>query len=67
MERPAFAAAPARAKKLRASFVMPAPVAEVMREQFDFLLAHASDGCSDACPECARLRAVRELLCKPFR
>jgi hypothetical protein len=45
----------------------PAPVAEVMREQFDFLLAHASDGCSDACPECARLRAVRELLCKPFR
>ena len=65
-ERPALAGAPAL-KALRAGLTEPAPVAEVMREQFNFLLAHGSGDCAPSCPDCARLGAVRELLFKAFR
>jgi hypothetical protein len=44
----------------------PAFVVDVMREQMEFLLAHAGRACAPECPECARLGQVREFLLRPF-
>ena len=65
-DRSALAVA-AALKPLRVGLPRPDPAAAVMREQFDFLVAHAGGDCAADCPECARLDAVRELLFSPFR
>ena len=66
-ERPALAGVSGPAQKaLRASLVEPAPAVEVMREQFNFLIAHGSGSCAPDCPDCARLGAVRDLLLTAF-
>jgi hypothetical protein len=39
---------------------------DVLREQLDYLLCHASDQCPN-CEDCMRLRAVRALLMMPFK
>ncbi|MGA2119580.1 MAG: hypothetical protein ABSH56_33145 [Bryobacteraceae bacterium] len=67
-ERPALASVSAPAQKaLRANLAEPAPAAEVMREQFNFLIAHGNHSCAPGCPDCARLDAVRDLLFAAFR
>lgn len=43
-----------------------APVAEVMREQLDYLLDHVSPGLC-GCAECQRYQRVRAILLEVFR
>ncbi len=47
-------------------YVEPAPLADVMLEQMEYLLAHAARPCPPACVDCARLAEVRRLLLLPF-
>jgi hypothetical protein len=44
----------------------PAPPDEVMMDQLEFLLLHARNGRHPACPQCARLDRVGDVLLAPF-
>ena len=44
----------------------PAPTIEVMQEQIEYLLMHASPACVPECPECFRLEQVKHYLLTPF-
>ena len=44
----------------------PASYADVMREQMEYLLAHAAAACHPGCSDCARLEQVRRYLLRPF-
>ena len=48
--------------------VGPAPEgpAEILREQFDYLVRHAGS-CAAPCADCARFRRIAEILMEPFR
>jgi len=45
--------------------IKPAPVPDVLVEQFDFLLAHTCKN-PETCFICARLKDVAEVLLRPF-
>jgi hypothetical protein len=47
-------------------YVAPAPVADVMFDQLEYLAAHAVQSCRRGCEDCARLAQVRNLLLLPF-
>jgi hypothetical protein len=40
--------------------------AQILREQFTYLLAH-NGSCEPACRECIRFRRLAEILLEPFR
>ncbi len=44
----------------------PAPLADVMFEQLEYLVDHASANCPPGCSECARLAQVEKWLLRPF-
>ena len=50
-----------------ASYVQSAPVADVMFDQLEYLVAHSGRNCAAECPDCARLAHVREWLLRPFQ
>lgn len=43
-----------------------ASTADVMREQMEFLMAHAGKACNGSCPECQRLERVKDYLLQEF-
>ena len=47
-------------------YVAPADAEPVMREQFDYLLAHSSAACALDCPACRRLEQIKTCLLQPF-
>lgn len=51
----------------RADYFQPAPLAEILSEQLDYLIAHTSESCPPGCGECARLQQVQGWLLLPFR
>jgi hypothetical protein len=46
--------------------IAPAPLADVMFDQLDWLLGHVSPACGPECEDCARLEQVKKILLKPF-
>jgi hypothetical protein len=50
----------------RACYVAPAPAADVMHDQLDYLIRHASQSCLARCADCRRLAEVRQSLLRPF-
>ena len=44
----------------------PAPVADAMFDQLEYLVAHAVRSCPLGCADCARLTQVKDLLLLPF-
>ena len=51
----------------RAEYVEPAPLADILHEQIDYLVAHASTACAPGCADCTRLQQVQGWLLLPFR
>jgi hypothetical protein len=58
--------ASAAAARQRCYLGPPAPPAEVMREQMEYLFIHAGAGCFPGCADCARLELVKQALLLPF-
>jgi hypothetical protein len=51
----------------RADYIESAPLADVMFDQLQYLLAHKKSECSAKCEDCARLDRVKTWLMLPFR
>lgn len=47
--------------------IEPAPVVDVMFDQLEYLVAHASCQCPVNCLDCDRLERIKGLLLVPFR
>lgn len=47
-------------------FIEPAPLVDVLIDQLEYLVSHASRGCPPGCPDCFRLQQVKKLLLIPF-
>jgi hypothetical protein len=47
-------------------FIEPAPLVDVLFDQLEYLVSHASRGCPPGCPDCSRLEQVEKLLLIPF-
>ena len=47
-------------------YTAPAPLAEVMFEQLEYLVHHGDHGCPRGCAECLRLNRARDLLLQAF-
>src|SRR5438309_3029549 len=56
---------PAAARQ-RCYLAPPAPHAEVMWEQMEYLLDHVGSTCFPGCADCARLEQVKRCLLQPF-
>ena len=50
-----------------AEFVQPAPLGDILREQLDYLISHATQACPPGCADCARLQQAKNWLLIPFR
>jgi hypothetical protein len=61
---PSPASQPGREPSVR--YFAPAPVADVMFDQLEYLAAHDVGGCRRGCADCARLKQVKNLLLMPF-
>jgi hypothetical protein len=48
------------------SFIEPAPLIDVLFDQFEYLVSHASAECPPGCPDCNRLEQIKRLLLVPF-
>jgi len=48
-------------------YLAPAPVSEVLFDQLEYLLHHATEGCPPGCLDCGRLQQVKNWLLLPFR
>jgi hypothetical protein len=46
--------------------VQPAPLSDILYEQLDYLIAHATQACPPGCADCARLQQVKIWLLLPF-
>ncbi len=51
----------------RADYIEPAPVADILHEQLEYLIAHSADSCAPGCEDCVRLQQVQGWLLMPFR
>ena len=49
-----------------ADFIQPAPLGDILFEQLDYLVAHATQACAPGCADCARLQQVKSWLLLPF-
>jgi hypothetical protein len=49
-----------------ADFMQPAPLGDILHEQLDYLVAHATQACPPGCADCARLQQVKSWLLLPF-
>jgi hypothetical protein len=47
-------------------FIEPARLVDVLIDQLEYLVSHASRGCPPGCPDCFRLQQVKKLLLIPF-
>ena len=47
-------------------YLSSAPLDEVMFDQLEYLVAHGGRDCTPDCPDCGRLRQVRNWLLLPF-
>ena len=59
------ATSPAEARNPNSSG--PAPIAEVLFDQLEYLVSHTAERCSENCPDCRRLQMVTDWLLLPFR
>jgi hypothetical protein len=50
-----------------AEFTQPAPLGDILHEQLDYLIEHATEACPPGCADCARLQQVKSWLLIPFR
>jgi hypothetical protein len=50
-----------------AEFIQPAPLGDILHEQLDYLIGHATAACPPGCSDCARLQQVKSWLLIPFR
>ena len=48
-------------------YTAPAPLADVMFEQLEYLVHHGDNGCPRGCPDCLRLNRVRDVLLRAFQ
>ena len=48
-------------------YIDPASLEDVMFDQLEWLLEHASSGCARKCPHCLRLEQLKDLLLLPFQ
>ena len=51
----------------RVSYIEAAPTTNVMFDQLEYLVGHASQGCRAGCQDCIRLREIEGWLLQPFR
>ena len=51
----------------RADYIDAGPIDDILHEQLDYLIAHASESCAPGCSDCARLQQVQGWLLLPFR
>ena len=59
---------PTDLRKLHGScYTKPASLVDVMFDQLEWLIGHASGKCPLGCPDCARFEQVKNLLLMPFR
>ncbi len=49
-----------------ADFVQAAPLGDILHEQLDYLVDHATQNCAPGCSDCARLQQVKSWLLLPF-
>lgn len=49
-----------------ADFIQTAPLGDILHEQLDYLVAHATQACAPGCADCARLQQVKSWLLLPF-
>jgi hypothetical protein len=49
-----------------ADLMQPAPLSDILYEQLDYLIAHATQACPPGCADCARLQQVKSWLLLPF-
>lgn len=49
-----------------AEFMQAAPLGDILQEQLDYLIAHATQACPPGCADCARLQQVKSWLLLPF-
>jgi hypothetical protein len=49
-----------------ACFVEPAPLIDVLFDQFEYLIWHTAQECPLECPDCARFEQIKKLLLVPF-
>jgi hypothetical protein len=49
-----------------ADFIQPAPLGDILFEQLEYLVAHATQACAPGCSDCARLQQVKSWLLLPF-
>ena len=57
--------APATARPPKVLPILEEARAAILAEQLAYLLDHA-DSCPADCPDCARMRAIEEILMRPF-
>jgi hypothetical protein len=50
-----------------ADLIQPAPLGDILHEQLDYLIDHATQACPPGCADCARLQQVKSWLLIPFR
>ena len=48
------------------SYIKPVPLVDVLFDQLEYLVTHASQQCLPGCRDCARLEQVEKLLLVPF-
>ena len=48
-------------------YIAPAPLAAVLFDQLEYLVAHRSGECAPDCLDCGRLQQVKNWLMLPFR
>ena len=49
-----------------ASFIQPAPLVDVLFDQFEYLVSHTEEECPGGCPDCKRFEQIKKLLLVPF-
>jgi hypothetical protein len=50
-----------------ADYLDSAPLGEILHEQLDYLIVHASQSCAPGCADCSRFQQVQRGLLLPFR
>jgi hypothetical protein len=60
-------AATSPAEASNSSFAGPAQIADVLFDQLEYLVRHATGNCSEGCSDCRRLQLVTDWLLLPFR
>ena len=63
---PAAAVSQPAGTPITSCYLAPAPVADVLFDQLEYLVAHGGRDCPSDCLECSRLERVKHWLLLPF-